>query len=71
MKASDVKISDLKHCSDCYDAIESIEMDHRNVVGGLKAFNSGYETHLTRSAELKIDAINRKLDKLSEKLEDY
>jgi len=63
MKASKVKVADLKTYTDCVDAIDAINMDSSNCVGGWKAWASGTPTYLTQSAENKIDAINRKIDK--------
>ena len=62
MKASEIKVANLKDFTDCMEAIESIEMDHRNVLGGRKAFFSGYATELTVVAQKKVDAIQRKMD---------
>jgi len=64
MKASSVLLSNLKTSCDCHDAIDSIATDHRNCLGGLKAWNSGKPTYLTKAAEKKVLAINTKLDKL-------
>lgn len=64
MKASDVKVSDLKDFNACIKAIELIEMDFVNTVGGQKAFFSGYGTEFTASAIKKIAAINAKIDKM-------
>jgi len=69
MKASAVKLASLKTPADCSEAMESIADDHRNISGGLKAFNSGYQTYLTVEAQRKLDAISRKFDKLTEGLE--
>lgn len=65
MKASQVKISDVKDCS--YEQLEgyigAIEGDYQNVVGGIKAWLSGRETQLTKTAERKIEAIERLIEK--------
>ena len=63
MKASKVKVADLKTYTDCVDAIDSIKTDSANCVGGWKAWVSGRQTYITQAAENKIDAINRKIDK--------
>jgi hypothetical protein len=63
MKASSVKISELKTVVDCFEAIDAIEMDIANCLGGYKAWVSGQRTYLTVAAKNKIAAINRKLDK--------
>lgn len=65
MKASDVRIADLETWDDCYDAIEEIETDYQNDRGGIQAWNSGLQTQLTASAEKKIAAIRRKMDRLN------
>lgn len=54
MKASSVLLRDLKTSTDCLEAIESIEMDYRNVIGGRKAFYSGYQTYLGNMGNLRI-----------------
>jgi hypothetical protein len=63
MKASSVKVSELKTAVDCFEAIDAIEMDIDNCLGGHKAWVSGQKTYLTVAAKNKIEAINRKLDK--------
>lgn len=45
-------------------AIDSIENDYSNTVGGYKAWTSGYTTYLTKTAEKKIEAINERFDRL-------
>lgn len=50
--------------------IFKIENDPSNVVGGLKAWNSGRQTVLTKTAQKKLDALNSKLDKLLDDTED-
>ena len=69
MKASTVKVNELEDGFACSEAIRSIEMDYRNIIGGIKAATSGERTYLTRTAEQKIEAINRRLNKLAEKAE--
>ena len=64
MKASLIKVRELKTVQDCYAAVEAIEDDWLNVQGGLKAWTSGDETHLTSEAQRKVDALHRKIDKL-------
>jgi len=63
MRASKVKVADLKTYTDCVDAIDSIKMDSANCVGGWKSWVSGRPTYITQAAENKIDAINRKINK--------
>ena len=62
MKYQDVKISALKSWGDCYDAIQAIESDWRNVKGGFKAWNSGRNTFLLKSAERKIALIENRME---------
>ena len=64
MKAAQIKIASLETYDDCLEAISCIEGDYQNVVGGLEAWRSGYETRLTKSAENKIRAIRGKIDKM-------
>lgn len=64
MKASQVKISELKTYDEMADAIDSIESDYQNVVGGFNAWKSGYATELTKSAQKKIEAIEKKMDRV-------
>lgn len=64
MKAASVRLASLKTFNDCLEAIESIENDYQNVLGGLKAWNSGRETTLTREAQKKIKAIETKMGTL-------
>lgn len=64
MKHSSIKLSNLKTTNDCDVAIEQIEHDFQNIVGGYRAWISGRETFLTKAAQKKIDAINSKFWKL-------
>ena len=59
-----VKLSDLKTLTKCRDAIERIEGECENVVGGMKAWMSGCRTELKTGAKNKIAAIERKMAKL-------
>lgn len=63
MKASSVKLKDLTTWNECDEAIEAIQFDPNNIVGGLSAYYSGYQTHVTKEAERKIAAIRRKMAK--------
>jgi len=65
MKYQDVKISKLKSWSDCYEAIQAIENDWRNILGGWSAWNSGYRTYLLRAAEKKIKLIENRMQLFS------
>ena len=69
MKASTVEVNELEDVFSCSEAIRSIEMDYRNIIGGIKAATSGERTYLTCTAEQKIEAINRRLNKLAEQAE--
>jgi hypothetical protein len=41
-----------------------IQRNPDNIIGGLKAFNSGYETHLKPAAQRKLDKINSEMSVL-------
>lgn len=60
MKANEINIRSLNSASDCYTMIDKIWSDHRNVLGGIVAFNSGRETYLTATAKRKVDALERR-----------
>jgi hypothetical protein len=47
-----------------YNEIEKIEMSPGSVVGGSKAFFSGYKTELTDKAKAKIAKLQKEIDKL-------
>jgi hypothetical protein len=47
----------------------SIEHNADNIVGGLKAWNSGGQTHLKPAAQRKLDKINAQLDALLDQCE--
>ncbi|MCP4985720.1 MAG: hypothetical protein GY928_06490 [Colwellia sp.] len=64
MKYTRIAIVDLKTIEQCDNAIDSIENDYQNVVGGFSAWNSGYASDLLSGATKKIEAIQRKSDKL-------
>ncbi len=67
MKYTRIAIVDLKTVEQCHHAINSIENDYQNIVGGIVAWNSGYATDLLSGATKKIEAIQRKSDKLFDK----
>ncbi len=64
MKYTLVRLSDLKTFTDCMTAIQSIEDNPVNVIGGWDSWISGRETFLLRGAARKIAAIYRKAAKL-------
>lgn len=64
MKASKVRLSMLETFTDHETAIQQIEGDPQNTVGGIKAWNSGRETFLTEGATKKIELIRQRQDKL-------
>ncbi len=64
MKYTDVQLANLKTYEDCDKAIDSIENDYHNVIGGFKAWNSGKQTYLLKGAETKIQAIKNKQERL-------
>lgn len=59
-----MRANQLKTVKECLKAIEAIEMNPANVVGGSVAFFSGRKTELTETAKRKVDALNRQMDKL-------
>ena len=63
--ARNIRLADLKTWEDCKAAIEAIEGDYVNIQGGLKAWCSGRQTFLTTTAQRKVDAIERKKDRLA------
>lgn len=64
MHYSQVSLTDLKTYEDCDKAIESIESDHTNVIGGFKAWNSGYKIYYLESAKKKIKAIENRQERI-------
>ncbi len=64
MKASTVSLKDLLTYEDHQDAIDAIERDPKNTIGGMKAWKSGYATYLTKTAINKIEAIEARCDRL-------
>jgi hypothetical protein len=65
MKANHVLIAALHTYEQMAAAIQLIEDDYQNVLGGLRAWTSGHETHLTVAAEKKIASIRRKMENLN------
>lgn len=64
MLASQVRLSELNTWDECYLAVKQIEDDHRNIIGGITAWNSGRETHLKAGAQNKINALDAKMVRL-------
>jgi len=62
--ASRIRLSDLETYCEHEDAIESIEIDYHNIKGGFDAWDSGWETYLTITAQAKVDAIRKRMDRL-------
>lgn len=62
-----ISLTSLKTYEDCDRAIQSIENDHRNVIGGSRSWFSGYATELLKGAEKKIQAIEKRQSRLFEK----
>lgn len=61
----------VKHIMTTVDEIKRIESqilrlenNPDNVVGGIKAWNSGYEIQYKKSIESKLAKLNKQLDKL-------
>ncbi len=61
MRHSEIILKHLKTIDECMIAIDCIEFDHRNIIGGRAAWISGYETYLTVAAQKKIDSINKRI----------
>ena len=64
MKASEINIRGMKSASQCYKMVEMIHQDSRNVVGGAVAFMSGKTTYLTKTAQNKVYALERRAQML-------
>jgi hypothetical protein len=64
LKTVSVRANQLKTTGECLKAIENIEMNPSNVVGGSRSFFSGLKTTLTEKAQRKVDAINRQMEKI-------
>lgn len=65
-----MRANQLTTIKDCLKAIEAIEMNPANVVGGSAAFFSGRTTELTVTAKRKVEALNRQMDKLGADFDD-
>lgn len=70
MLASQVRVQSFQTSSDCWKAVELIESDSRNVVGGAKAWNSGKQIYFTEAAKSKIAALEARANKPSPNEED-
>lgn len=64
MKASNVKINEFNTYIELDGIITNIEDDYENTVGGFKAWNSGRQTFLTKTAKNKIEKLQAKMDKI-------
>lgn len=64
MKYTNVMLRDLVTFEDHEEAIEAIENDYHNVIGGIDAWISGRETFLLEGAKKKIEAIKARMDRL-------
>lgn len=65
-----MRANQLKTIGECLKAIEVIEMNPANVVGGSAAFFSGRTTVLTEKAQRKVNALERQIDKLGDNSDD-
>ncbi len=65
-RIEDIKLSDLTDYETCMEARDGIYDEPRNVVGGMAAWCSGFATDLTSAAQRKVDAIERKMEKLAD-----
>ena len=64
MRHQDAKLRSLVTYDQIQGAIDGIERDWQNVVGGYNAWRSGRQTYLLLAAEKKIAKLNAKLDKI-------
>jgi hypothetical protein len=64
MRAALVVVRELETVAECLDAVEAIERDPVNTVGGLGAMVTGRQTFLTAGARTKIAAIERRIEQL-------
>lgn len=64
MRADKVVVATLSTWEELDAAEQAIRDDYLNVVGGMRAWNSGYNTELTPIAKRKIAAIRAKQEKL-------
>ena len=58
----------LERIAELNKSILRIERDYTNVIGGLKAWDSGRTTELKPSAQKKIDKLTKELDKLQDEI---
>ena len=63
--AANTDLRTLTTYEQCAEAIEAIESDYGNVAGGLRAWNSGTQTHLTASAARKVVSIQAKMTRMT------
>ena len=70
MRHQEIKIKDLKTWTECDKAVDEIEMDYRNIKGGVNAFHSGYTTELLEGAKKKVSSIERRMESLMDDCED-
>lgn len=67
MKASNIKLSNLKTVNDCYDTIVAILNDYRNYRGDSTNFKSCRDMVLMVSAKSEIKAIEALVKRLAAK----
>jgi hypothetical protein len=58
----------LERIEELNKSILRIEHDYTNIIGGLKAWNSGYTTELKPAAQKKLDKLTRELDQLQNEI---
>ena len=58
----------LERIAELNKSILRIEHDYTNVVGGLKAWDSGRETELKPAAKKKLEKLTRELDQLTDEI---
>lgn len=60
----DIDVKAQKTSDDCYEMIDKIQQDPRNVVGGLKAWTSGRSVEFTAAAKKKIAQLEKRAKEL-------
>ena len=70
MHYTKIKVADQKTVHDCYEAIAKIESDYQNYSVTLSQWNKCADTtnKLLESARLKINALDKKAEKIVDKI---
>lgn len=67
MKHSDINLTGLSTSWRCAEVMDLMEEDFRNYQGGLKHWNSGRLTLMTKAAALKWSAIKERMYRLEDR----